>query len=151
MSVTALVDVLQFEIARAERHGLGIAPGDEPGLDTADPCERNAGAVMSVKAFGLHHYPLAGPSHGDRKEEKLAVGENAIDIEEQKFNFAGAGLAEDNLGIAAILAFRSQRSCGRSTAHAGATAEGRNETQFRRSQCSLSGTLSFQAPAAAAV
>ena len=60
----ALVDVFEPEVARAKRHCLGIAAGDKPGLKSADPCERYSRAVMSTKAFGLHHDPLLGPRRG---------------------------------------------------------------------------------------
>ena len=86
----ALVDVFEPEIARPERHRLRIAPGDKSGLQTADPCERYSRAVMSAEAFGLHHNRLLALGW-NRKEVNLAVRENAIHIEEQEFDFAGAG------------------------------------------------------------
>ena len=85
----ALVDVFQPEVPRPERHRLGIAAGDEPGLETSDPCERYSRAVMSAKAFGLHHYPLRALT-GDGEDVELAVRENAIDIKEQESDLASA-------------------------------------------------------------
>ncbi len=51
----------------------------------------DAGAVLSVESLGFHH-ELALVLSRNRKEKKLAVCENAINVEEQKFDFFGAGL-----------------------------------------------------------
>ena len=78
--MNSLIDVLEFEIARAESYGFGIAPGDKSGLQSPESRERNAGAIMSAEAFGLHNNRLLAFDRY-RKEENLAVGQNAIHIE----------------------------------------------------------------------
>ncbi len=93
----ALGDVLDFEVAGAETDGLRDALGDEPGLDASEAGEGEAGAVMSVEALGFDGsgtgecdsggvgFDLSGSEGaGNGDEEKLAIGHDAIDIQQQE-------------------------------------------------------------------
>ncbi len=78
------------EVASAKCHGFRVAPGDEAGLDSRDPGNRYACAILRVKAFGFDHELALGRLNG--KEKKFAVGEDAVYVEEKQFDFFGAGL-----------------------------------------------------------
>ena len=112
----ALADVFEFQIAGAEGDGFGDALGDESGFDAGEARERDRGAVVGVEAFGFDQglalkaeSALAGVlggsflcaliedgllrSGGSGEDEELAIGEDAVDVEEEKFDFAGARLS----------------------------------------------------------
>src|SRR5271167_361295 len=48
-----LVDVLDLQIARAQRHGFGDALGDDARLQTTESRQRKTGAVVRAKTLGL--------------------------------------------------------------------------------------------------
>ena len=101
--MTALVNVLQFEITGAESYGFRVASGNESSLYAGDASDGDAGAVLSVEPFGLNHDLGSGwasgrGSHSDRKEKKLAVGENTVNVEKEEFDFLGAVLGGRFLG-----------------------------------------------------
>ena len=97
--LNALAHKFEFQIAGAEGDGGGDTLGDQPGAESANTGQRNADAVVCVKTFELDRF-LGGDCGGfvstfltGGKEEQFAVGEDAVDVEEQEFDFAGAGLS----------------------------------------------------------
>jgi len=109
--LNTLADVFELQIAGAKRNRFRDPLGDETGLDSSQPCQRNGGPVVGVKAFGLdqrlavkaessfatvvcgllEHALLS--SCRSREDEELAVGEDTVDVEEKEFDFAGSGLS----------------------------------------------------------
>ena len=125
----ALMNVLEFQVAGAERDGFGDALGDESGLDAGEAGKGDRGAVVGVEAFGFDQglaveaeSALAAVLGGPRlrlgvedalscagwggEDEEFAVGEDAVDVEEQEFDFAGAGLRRRVWASVKILAAR---------------------------------------------
>lgn len=108
--LNALADEFEFQIAGAEGDGFGDALGDESGPDAGETGERNRGAVVGVESFGFDQglaleaeSALAAVFHRlfenallrarrGGEDEEFAVSEDSIDVEEEKFDSAGAGL-----------------------------------------------------------
>jgi hypothetical protein len=74
-----LVDVLDLEIAGTEAHSFRDALGNDAGFDASEAGERKCSAVMGVETFGFDLVIAAG-----RDQEKLAVGHDPIDIQQQE-------------------------------------------------------------------
>ena len=114
--LNSLADVFEFQVASAQGNGFGDALGDEAGPDASEAGKRNRGAVVGVKAFrfdqrlalqaesafagvfrgavpgALVENALLSPC-GSGEDEEFAVGEDAVDVEEKKFDLAGARLS----------------------------------------------------------
>src|SRR5579859_5828293 len=96
--------------ARAQSHGLRDALGNKPGLEPAQTGQGNSGAIVGVEAFGFHHgaagdgvaanvgvlggllfrrHRLEAGRSGE--EPDLAIGQDAVNVEEQEFDFFCAG------------------------------------------------------------
>ncbi len=107
--LNALVDVIDFQISSAEGDSLRQAFGDQTSLQSGEAGQRNGGAVMGVKALGfdqagaletesafatvligLLQDALLGAGGGG-EDPDFAVGEDAVDVEEDEFDFPGAG------------------------------------------------------------
>ena len=115
----ALLDEVKFEVAGAQSDGFGDAFGDETCSNAAETGQRDGGAVVGVETFGLDEalhfsvravqavatqsavlgglfffysiqHALFRPGRS-REDEELAVGEHAVHVEEEKFDFLGAG------------------------------------------------------------
>jgi len=104
--LNALVNVLEFQIASSQGDGLRDALGNQAGLYSRQPRQRDCCAVMGVEAFGLDSgltvnakaafaVVLLGlaacgklRSGGSREEPNGAVGEHAIHVKHQQFNLA---------------------------------------------------------------
>ena len=111
-----LVHVINLQIARTQGNGFGDALGDDPGLDSRQASQRNGGTVVGVEALGFNQARAREPDaalslwlgkalgglfehawlrprlRARRGEDPdFAVGEDAVDVEENEFNFAGAG------------------------------------------------------------
>jgi len=114
--LNALADELQFQIAGTQADSLGDALGDQAGLDAGQAGEGDRGAIVGVKALrfdqGLAVETESAPAavlgrflenalrsaRRSGKDEELAIGENAVYVEEQEFDLAGAGLSGEFLG-----------------------------------------------------
>ncbi len=88
----ALVDELELEVAGADGYGLRVALGDDADAQATEAAERDAEAVVGGEALGLDSLPVGA---GD--DEDLAVGEDAVDVEDEDFDifcevFCGHGL-----------------------------------------------------------
>src|ERR1035437_1644260 len=108
----ALIHVVHLQIARPQGNGFGDALGDNPGLDSRQPSQRNGGAVVGVEALGFDQTgtveseaPLTARlrglfentllssrwlASGRGENPDFAVGKNAVDVEENELNFASA-------------------------------------------------------------
>ena len=84
----ALIDELELEVVGADGYGLGLALGDDADAESAEATERDAEAVVGGEAFGLDAVAVGA---GD--DEDLAVGEDAVDVEDEDFNVFGAGFS----------------------------------------------------------
>lgn len=104
----SLVHVVDLQVARAQGHGFRNAFRDEPDFDAGQPRQRNSGAVVGMKALGLDEsravkaestlsalpgrlleHALLG-ARGRGKDPNFAVGENAVNVEEDELDCAGA-------------------------------------------------------------
>ena len=99
----ALMNVFELQIAGAEANRFREARSNQPGLDAGETRERDRSAVVCVEAF---HFDLALSAlrcgwrgytllRAFGQEEELAVGEHAVDVEEEEFDFAGACMGRD--------------------------------------------------------
>lgn len=85
----ALVDELKPEVAGADGDGGGFALGDNADTQTAEAREGDTEAVVCGEALEFEAVLLAvGVGLGE--EEELAVGENAVYVEDEDFDVAGA-------------------------------------------------------------
>jgi hypothetical protein len=96
-----LIDVLDFQVARPQRHGFGNAFGDDACLQATQAGQRKSCAIVRIESLGLNHLP-AGESEATlvghlfamvmglltcscarRWEQKnRAVGHHAIHVEQ---------------------------------------------------------------------
>jgi hypothetical protein len=108
--LNALVNIIQLQIASAQGHGFRDPLGDQPSLDSGQPSERNGRAILGMEALGFdqglaHQAETAPPtklggmllgrlldSSGCGKDVQLAVGQNAVYVKEEQFDFLGASL-----------------------------------------------------------
>jgi hypothetical protein len=88
----ALIDVIDLEVASADRHGLRLALGDEAKLQSCQSRERNSKTIMGVKAFDFCAFAV-GTGH----DSNVAVGKNSIDVVEEDFDAIGAVYCRENL------------------------------------------------------
>jgi hypothetical protein len=84
--VLSHIDVLHAQGASALRNRFGGALGDEAAVDSPDAGQRNAHPVLSMEPFRLEG--LLRGAQGQRPY--LAIGEDAIDVEENQANPSGA-------------------------------------------------------------
>src|SRR5579871_1170228 len=77
----ALVDELELEVAGTDGYGLRVALGDDADSQASEATERDAEAVVGSEALGLDSLPVWA---GD--DEDLAVGEDAIYVEDEDFD-----------------------------------------------------------------
>ncbi len=82
-----LVDELHLQVAHAQGDGLALAFGDDAGAQAAEPGKRDAEAIVCTEAFDLD----AG-AVGLRNDSDVAVGQDAVDVEDEHFDVACAGL-----------------------------------------------------------
>jgi hypothetical protein len=88
--VLALVDELEPEVVGADGHGAGLALGDDADAETSEAGQGDAEAVVGAEALELETGSIGGGGFGNKVE--LAVGEDAVDVEDEDFNVAGAVL-----------------------------------------------------------
>jgi len=89
----ALVDPLELEVAGADGDGLGLALGDDAYAKATEAGERDAEAVVGGEAFDFNagaDRVFGGAGGGDGSDDDLSVGEDAIDVEDEDFDVAGA-------------------------------------------------------------
>ncbi len=95
----ALTNVFEFQVAGAEHDSFRDARGDQPGLDAGEARERDRSAIVCVEAF---HFDLTLSAlrcewRGSSllrvfgQEEEFAIGEHAVNVEEEQFDFTRAG------------------------------------------------------------
>jgi hypothetical protein len=84
----ALVDELEFEVVGADGDGAGLALGDDADAESAEAGEGDAKAVVCGEALCFDAFGLGGRGFRDNKD--LAVGEDAVYVEDEDFNLAGA-------------------------------------------------------------
>ena len=89
----ALVDEFEPKVLGANGDDGGLALGDEADAQAAETRESDAEPIVGGKAFHFQTMPLAVGTglaviFGD--EEKLAVGQDAINVEDEDFDAAGA-------------------------------------------------------------
>src|SRR5579883_3261328 len=107
--LNALVNVFEFQVAGTQGHRLGDALGDQPALQPTQPGQRERGAIMRVEALGLDHavadqsettliLMLGGMglrgllcSRGSGKNPDFAVGQHAVDIEQNELDLLRPG------------------------------------------------------------
>jgi len=111
--LNSLAHVFKLQVSGTKGNGFGDALGDQSRLNAGHASKRDGSAVVSVEAFGfdeglalesesalaamlsgLFEYALWRPCRGG-EDEKLAVGENAVDVEEEESDFTGAGLGRE--------------------------------------------------------
>ena len=81
----ALVDEFEPEVAGADGHRLRLALGEDAHADAVETGEGDAEAVVGGEALGFDAVAVRAGS-----DEDLAVGEDAVDVEDEDFDFAGA-------------------------------------------------------------
>jgi hypothetical protein len=105
--LNALTDVVELEIARADRYGFRSPLGNQPGLDSGNTRQRNGDSIVGVKAFDLDG-ALAGEIESTRpaivlgccrQEKQLAVSDDTIHVEQQQLDLLRAGLRIGHAGI----------------------------------------------------
>src|SRR5208282_1952401 len=111
--LNALIHVIHLQIARTEGHRFRDALGDDPGLDSRQASQRNGGAVVGVEALGFDQAGAVETEAalsamrsglfentllssrwldaGCGENPDFAVSQNTVNVEENEFNFAGAG------------------------------------------------------------
>ena len=90
----ALVDELELEVVGADGYGLGVSLGDDADAEAAETTEGDAEAVVGGEAFGLDAVAV-----GVWDDEDLAVGEDAVDVEDEYFDVFGAGFSGHSMMI----------------------------------------------------
>src|SRR5215472_14391868 len=125
----ALIDVLNTQVARTQGHGLRDTFGDDGCLQSTEPSKRESCAVVGVKSLGFEHggtgnseADLVGHfvamfldrrsrgAAGRGKQKNGAVGHDAVDVEDDEFDLAGAFFRHE-----AILARRCSPRVRKST------------------------------------
>ena len=90
----ALVDELELEVVGADGDGLGLALGDDADAEAAETGEGDAEAIVGGEAFGLDSVAV-----GVGDDEDLAVGEDAVDVEDEDFDVFSAGFSGHSMMI----------------------------------------------------
>ena len=85
----ALVDEFESEVAGADGDSGRFALGDDADAQAAEASERDAEAVVRGKAFELEA-GWGAIRRGLGEKEELAVGEDAVYVEDDDFDLAGA-------------------------------------------------------------
>ncbi len=77
----ALVDELELEVAGADGYRLRVALGDDADAEAAEATKADAETIVCGEAFGFNSLPV-----GARDDEDLAVGEDAVYVEDEDFD-----------------------------------------------------------------